>query len=184
MEADFKRRREDDIVRIMSFKETEIRVTIIDQMDMMDIIWMSQADKDFRAWMKRNDIWRHIWTTRIIPQTGDDTRLGPDERRNCLAWYFASEVTFFHVSQAYIHVLRDISGQLIEVQIHKGNFSTSLLSELKLLANEEEDVHGNSNCKYEFHFQMKRHEKQTKRMKARVIYLLFKYGFYIKWRWN
>lgn len=86
------------VYELMHYPE-RIRVRMLMEMDIMDIIMAAQAEEALSQWMRRWGVWRDLWIAKVIPMMvyqgyAEDRAhamqmsLGDNERQNCLVWYF------------------------------------------------------------------------------------------------
>lgn len=72
---------------------TPVRIQVIDQLSIIDLLIIAEVDASLSRWMRENDIWNHVWNTKVKPlyqgQFPEPISLGKNQRMNCLAWYFA-----------------------------------------------------------------------------------------------
>lgn len=62
-----------------------VRQQVLEQMSVLDIVFATQTDKALGTWMRERNMWTRVW--KRLP--GVTVSVGPDARKNCLAWYFA-----------------------------------------------------------------------------------------------
>lgn len=75
------------------------RQRVLMDMDIIDIIMVTQAEKALSQWMRENNIWRGLWVSKVVPmmiaqgyardeEHALDMSLGDNQRQNCIVWYF------------------------------------------------------------------------------------------------
>lgn len=96
---------EQRITRLMEYPKP-VRLRIIDEFDMTDLIMAAEADPDgsFSEWLRNDKIWMHVFDTKIVPELNKNNipvvLAGPDGRKNCLAWYFTLHLAYRSLSRS------------------------------------------------------------------------------------
>lgn len=84
---------------LLSRLDDVARLKVLEDLQMIDVIFYAQIDSKLNIWMIRQDIWSILWTSKVVsiltaPNAYGHTlttvkRLGDKPRENCIAWYFA-----------------------------------------------------------------------------------------------
>lgn len=98
------------------------------EVDIMDLIYLSEMYQEFADWMKRAAKWDYIFEQRVkplFPHTID--RVGDHPRINCLAWYFMwnnyvklQDSMFFHNSAMFNFYRRNTEPITLSISMWKG----------------------------------------------------------------
>lgn len=72
-----------------------LKTGVLLKMDMLDVVWAYEAFKDIRPDFHAKHYWNKLWTEKVKPMfpEGQPFKHFGDERKNCLAWYFAFRLT-------------------------------------------------------------------------------------------
>ena len=84
---------------LLSRLDDVARLKVLEDLQMIDVIFYAQVDSKLNSWMIRQDIWSMLWESKVVsaltaPNAYGHTlttvkRLGDKRRTNCIAWYFA-----------------------------------------------------------------------------------------------
>lgn len=90
---------EEEVTVKLSHLNDIARVKVLEDLQMIDVIFYTQVDPELNEWMIRQDIWSRLWRSKVVsvltaPNAYGHTlttvkRLGDKPRQNCIAWYFA-----------------------------------------------------------------------------------------------
>lgn len=89
------------LVEYISSYPPNVRLQVLLEMEVIDIIMVAQADAQLSRWMREKRIWRDVWEVLVIPHmiakkianTKEEAltlRLGDNDRINCIVWNFVS----------------------------------------------------------------------------------------------
>lgn len=79
---------------------------VMKTIDVMDLIFMYQAYPGVRERFDRDDTWSYIYLNRVVMVMERDEgisprRVGPDNRKNCIAWYLAYQQYLYEQTSKY-----------------------------------------------------------------------------------
>lgn len=60
--------------------------SVLDKLDVLDVVSYAQADKGVRRWIREHSYWESRWARTLATKV---ERVGPDARKNYLAWFLA-----------------------------------------------------------------------------------------------
>lgn len=141
MEGDPKRQRGTPLYLSVLQRRGGDVYNVLRQMDVMSIVYNAEIDEDLSHWMKRNDAWTFVLDQLVKPLLPGQIapRVGPDGRKNCLAWFFSyldssnSKVKGVKVSENLVH--KEYADEYVTLRTLRGIFIITLSNRFLPLRN-------------------------------------------------